>query len=66
MTDNDPQDSDKGPNGLQNFPELLSATTNNPDGTSVIKGRLRSQSSRTYIVQFFSGDEKDASSFGEG
>ena len=51
---------------MQNFPELLSATTNNPDGTSVIKGRLRSQSSRTYIVQFFSGDEKDASSFGEG
>ncbi|MDQ5828500.1 MAG: right-handed parallel beta-helix repeat-containing protein [Actinomycetota bacterium] len=66
VTANDPQDSDKGPNGLQNFPELLSATTNNPDGTSVIKNRLRSQSSRTYKVQFISSDEKDASSFGEG
>jgi len=66
VTANDPQDSDKGPNGMQNFPELLSATTNTPDGTSVIKGRLRSLSSRTCMVQFFSSDERDTSSFGEG
>jgi CSLREA domain-containing protein len=48
VTPNDPKDPDKGPNNLQNFPVLSSATT------SSITGKLNSRPRKTFTIQFFS------------
>jgi len=50
-TANDPQDPDKGPNNLQNFPVLTSATTSTDSTT--IRGTLDSTPNTTFTVQFF-------------
>lgn len=50
-TPNDPGDTDEGANGLQNKPNVTSATTS--VGTT-IKGLLNSTPSKTFTVQFFS------------
>ncbi len=50
-TPNDANDSDTGPNDLQNYPVIASAGT---DGAStVITGSLNSESSTTYRLEFF-------------
>ncbi len=51
-TANDAGDADTGPNGLQNKPNLTSAT--NSAGTTTIKGKLSSKPNQTFRVQFFS------------
>lgn len=61
-TPNDVGDSDNGPNGLQNFPELISAQL----GSLTINGRLDSRPNTLYEIDFYLNDALDASGFGEG
>lgn len=64
VTYNDEDDVDDGPNGMQNFPELLSVK--NVSGAAVIEGRLSSSPSSSYTLQFFSSAGCDPSRYGEG
>ncbi len=69
VTANDDKDPDTGPNRLQNYPLITSATTF-PTFTS-INGTLNSTPStrkkkRTFIIQFFSSTSADSSGYGEG
>ncbi len=61
--ENDLRDEDEGPNGMQNFPVLQSATL---DDSLVVRGNLNSVPNRTFEIQFFSSDTCDPSGFGEG
>jgi CSLREA domain-containing protein len=64
VTQNDPKDRDLGANKLQNYPTLLTATT---DGTNTtITSRLKSIPEKHFTIQFFSNTEADPSGFGEG
>ena len=65
VTANDRKDRDTGPNNLQNFPRLASATTADP-GITTIKGSLNSRPRKTFLIQFFSSSAADPSGFGEG
>jgi hypothetical protein len=64
VTANDPQDPDTGPNGLQNYPFIASATTSG--GTTTIKGALNSTPNKSFTLRFFSSPQADPSGFGEG
>ncbi len=64
VTANDPGDTDTGPNTLQNFPGIASATTSGSQTT--IRGRLNSRPNKSFTVQFFSSPQADPSGFGEG
>jgi hypothetical protein len=61
---NDAGDSDTGPNNLQNFPELTSATY--ASGSTSINGDLHSTISTEFRLEFFANDTCDPSGFGEG
>lgn len=65
VTANDRKDRDKGPNTLQNFPRLASATTADP-GITTIKGSLNSRPRKTFLIQFFSSETKNSAGFAEG
>ena len=65
VTANDRKDRDKGPNTLQNFPRLTSATTADP-GITTIKGTLNSRPRKTFLIQFFSSETKNSAGFAEG
>ena len=63
VTANDSCDIDTGPNNLQNFPVLTSATTS---GVSVsIAGSLNSTANTIFIIDFYASPECDASGHGE-
>lgn len=64
VTPNDPCDADTGPNNLQNFPELSSATTSKTK-TNIV-GSLDSAPNTNYRIQLFSNSSCDPSGFGEG
>lgn len=64
VTVNDALDADVGPNGLQNFPVLTLAQSNQL-GTRV-QGTLNSTPNTTFRVEIYSNLAADASSFGEG
>jgi uncharacterized repeat protein (TIGR01451 family) len=67
VTPNDTGDADTGPNLLQNFPELISATSSG--GSTTIQGRLNSTPNTTFTVEFFSSVVCNAAppnDFGEG
>ena len=64
ITANDPGDADSGPNGLQNFPILLTAT-NSPSGIFV-SGALNSRPAIDYQIDVFANFVCDASGNGEG
>jgi CSLREA domain-containing protein len=66
VTTNDSGDTDTGPNTLQNFPVLTSASRSGLDGSTTIEGTLNSTASTTFTVQFFSGPSADPSNHGEG
>jgi CSLREA domain-containing protein len=57
------KDADTGPNNLQNFPELATATVG---ASRRITGTIKSAASQLYILEFFASDDPDASGFGEG
>jgi CSLREA domain-containing protein len=60
VTANDPGDADRGPNELQNYPVLTSATGN------TIAGTLSSAANRSFRLEFFASSEADPSGHGEG
>jgi CSLREA domain-containing protein len=51
-TRNDSKDPDTGPNGLQNYPFLTSAT--NSGGQTTIEGTLGSKPDQSFVLRFFS------------
>ena len=51
--DNKKKDSYTGPNNLQNYPFLASATHAVSTGTNTIKGKLKSRPRRFFTIQFF-------------
>jgi len=64
VTSNDQNDSDFGPNNLQNFPELASAT--NTLQRTTVTGALRSTPSAPFEIELFVSTECDSTGFGEG
>ena len=64
VTFNDPGDQDLGPNRLQNFPDLVRATTSS--NTTVIQGSLFSRAASAYRLEFFSSPQCHPMGFGEG
>jgi uncharacterized repeat protein (TIGR01451 family) len=67
VTPNDTGDPDLGANRLQNFPELISATSSG--GSTTIQGRINSTPNTTFTVEFFSSVVCNAAppnDFGEG
>jgi hypothetical protein len=63
VTVNDQGDSDVGANGLQNFPNVTSATFHN--GLAV-SGNFNSVPNKTYRIEFFANRQSDPTGFGEG
>lgn len=63
ITPNDVSDADDGANGLQNFPNLTSATLG---ATTSIAGTLESTPSTAFTIEFFASSQADPSTFGEG
>jgi CSLREA domain-containing protein len=64
VTPNDMDDVDSGPNGLQNYPVLTSATS--VTGSTTIVGTFNSTPNTDFYFQFFSSLSCDLSGFGEG
>src|SRR5439155_14384078 len=63
VTLNDALDADTGPNGLQNFPVIISSS---PGATTQIVGRFNSHPNTTYTLDFYANTAADPSGFGEG
>ena len=63
FTLNDALDADSGPNGLQNFPVIISST---PGVNTQIFGRFHSKPNTTYTLDFYANAAADPSGFGEG
>ena len=63
VTENDDGDSDTGPNVLQNFPVLTSASGEND---LTIGGALNSKANATFRIEFFVNEACDPSGHGEG
>ncbi|WP_183094368.1 NosD domain-containing protein [Nocardioides stalactiti] len=64
VSPNDPDDTDSGPNGTQNFPVLTSV--HGTATTTTVQGTLSSAPSTPYVLQFFSSSACDPSRHGEG
>lgn len=64
VTLNDALDADVGPNNLQNYAVLLSATTN--EFGTVVQGSLASTPNTAHRIEFFANTAADASGYGEG
>ena len=64
ITPNDALDADIGPNDLQNFPVLTSASSNG--GSTTIRGTINSTAAASFAVEFFSNSSCDDSGNGEG
>lgn len=64
VTPNDPGDADTGPNGLQNYPVLVTAEVTGAMVT--VTGTLDTQSPSTATVELFGNDVADPSGYGEG
>lgn len=65
VTDNDAGDADTGPNNLQNYPVLTSASLIS-NGLTFVNGTLNSAPNAKFTVEFFENDTNDPSGFGEG
>lgn len=65
VTANDALDADAGPNGLQNFPDIVSATVNGTGGID-ISFTLNSAANTMYEVRAYSNPSCDPSGYGEG
>lgn len=64
ITPNDGDDSDDGPNKLQNTPTITSVTQ--AGGSTTIEGFVKSTLSGTFHVEIFANDVPDPSGAGEG
>ena len=64
LTRNDDRDPDSGPNGLQNYPILTSASRSGSKTT--IRGRIGSTPNTNLTVQFFASPAPSSSGYGEG
>ncbi len=62
---NDPNDSDTGANGLQNFPVLSQAVSNSPTEIQ-LAGTLASGANTTYVVDFYANSGVELTGHGEG
>jgi CSLREA domain-containing protein len=62
VTANDSNDTDTGPNNLQNFPVITSATRSNSTTLTTISGRLYSDPSQDYVIQCYLTNSGAASS----
>ncbi|MFO7906172.1 MAG: hypothetical protein R6U98_26175 [Pirellulaceae bacterium] len=60
VTANDAEDTDTGPNGLQNFPVLDSVVT-----STEISGVLESVPNTEFRIEFFANETPDGSGYGE-
>jgi hypothetical protein len=63
---NDSCDADNGGNHLQNFPVITAAGPAASGSGTVIQGTLNSVAKQSYVLDFFSNDNCDASGNGEG
>jgi hypothetical protein len=66
VTANDTDDLDKGPNNLQNFPRINSATRSLATGVTTISGRLNSTPTQDFVIQCFLVNGAPTSAHGEG
>jgi hypothetical protein len=64
ITPNDAGDADGGPNGLQNFPALISATTGST--TTTILGTLNTVPNTTFRLEFFDNASLAPNAPGQG
>lgn len=64
VTPNDPGDDDTGPNNLQNYPVLASATY--VGGMVRVLGTLETAPNQSYRIEFFGDSTADSSMYGEG
>ena len=64
VTPNDALDADTGPNGLQNFPVLVTASSGG--GSTNVQGTLHSAPNATFEVDLFSSPSCDDGGNGEG
>jgi len=64
VTPNDANDSDAGPNGLQNYPLLTDARS--ASGSLVVDGTFNGVGNATYRLDFYLSNTADPSGFGEG
>ncbi len=65
VTVNDPNDSDSGPNALQNFPTLSAAISNSPTDIN-LSVTLASAANTTYHVDLYANASVELSGYGEG
>ncbi|MDB5320631.1 MAG: alkaline phosphatase [Phycisphaerales bacterium] len=64
VTTNDSQDADAGTNALQNFPLIVSASS---DGaSSLVSGTFNSTANAAFTLDFYSSPLADPSGYGEG
>lgn len=66
VTANDAGDSDTGPNNLQNFPVLTSATYDPSSNSTVVQGTLNSAPGASFTIEFFASSIADQTLYGEG
>ena len=64
VTANDAGDGDTGPNGLQNFPVISTATSSGT--TTTVTGTLNGTPGATFRIEFFANASADASGHGQG
>ena len=64
VTPNDSQDPDLGPNHLQNFPTITTASVSS--GTTSISGTLNSTPNRNFQIDLYRNTAADPSGHGEG
>ena len=64
VTANDDEDTDSGPNSLQNFPTSLTLATR--DGVASARFGLEVTANRVYIIDYYSSDSCDSAGNGEG
>ena len=64
QTLNDNGDADSGPNNLQNFPILITASSDAINATITITGTLNSTASTIFRLEFFANTAADPSGYG--
>jgi hypothetical protein len=64
VTANDPQDTDVGPNNLQNYPVITSIVVQT--GQTVVQGTFNSTPNTAFQLEFFNSSVQDSSNHGEG